>query len=686
MNAGNHLVGQKSPYLIQHSDNPVDWYPWTDEAFAKAIREDKPIFLSIGYSTCHWCHVMAHESFENTTVAKLLNESFISIKVDREERPDIDKVYMTICQIMTGSGGWPLTIIMTPEKRPFFAATYIPRENRFDMLGLIELLNRVNALWHDQRNAVNTSAESATEALSKISVPKKGGIISADVFDRTYDFFAASYDSVNGGFGEAPKFPSPHNFMFLLRYGENTGSEHARTMTLDTLRQMRLGGIYDQIGFGFHRYSTDEKWLVPHFEKMLYDQAMLALAFTEAYQTSGDPFYSSVIKEIFDYVLRDMVSSEGGFYSAEDADSEGREGNYYLWTINEIVTTLGEADSNYAQRILNLVPEGNFMDEAPKKTTGANIPYLTDTPDDREKFDSVRKKLLAAREKRVRPLKDDKILTDWNGLMIAALARGAALFEDDRYRLAAEKATAFIIASLHKPGDRLLHRYRDGEASIPGNLDDYAFFVWGLIELYEQTFAPEYLDLALRLTESMLAHFSETDGSLLFSPLDAEELITRIAEYSDGAYPSGNAVAFYNLVRLSRLTGNAVWEERASMILQSVADSMQHYPQTHTMLLTALQYARGESCEVVLAGSAADAVLRDMIRELRRYSSRCVVLVKFSDRSDHIINRLAPFTREMSAREGKSTAYVCKKNQCYKPVRTVAEMLDLIKTTKPLTA
>jgi uncharacterized protein YyaL (SSP411 family) len=686
MNAGNHLAGQKSPYLIKHSDNPVDWYPWTNEAFAKAIREDKPIFLSIGYSTCHWCHVMERESFENITVAKLLNESFVSIKVDREERPDIDKVYMNVCQLLTGSGGWPLTIIMTPEKKPFFAATYIPRENRFGMLGLIELLNRISALWHDQRTAVNISAESATEALRKISVPKKGGIIGADVFDRTYDYFATRYDAVNGGFGTAPKFPSPHNFLFLLRYGENGVSEHARIMTLDTLRHMRLGGMYDQIGFGFHRYTTDEQWLVPHFEKMLYDQAMLALAFTEAYQASDDPFYVSVVEEIFDYVLRDMTSSEGGFYSAEDADSEGREGTYYLWTVDEIVKALGEADAKYTQRILNLVPEGNFLDEALQKTTGANIPHLKNVPNEREKFDSIRKKLLAAREKRVRPAKDDTILTDWNGLMIAALARGAALFENDRYRLAAEKSAAFIIATMLKPGDRLLHRYRDGEASIPGNLDDYAFFVWGLIELYEQTFAPEYLDLAVCLTESMLVHFSEKDGSLVFSPLDAEEIITKLADYSDGAYPSGNAVAFYNLIRLSRLTGNAVWEERASMILQSAADSLQHYPQAHTMFLAALHYARGESCEVVLAGSASDAILTDMIRELRRYSSRCAVIVKFSDRSDHVVNRLAPFTREMSAREGKSTAYVCKKNQCYKPVHTVAEMLDLIKTTKPLPA
>ncbi len=678
MHAGNHLVGQKSPYLIQHSNNPVDWYPWTGEAFTKALREDKPIFLSIGYSTCHWCHVMERESFEDTAVAQLLNETFVSIKVDREERPDIDKVYMNVCQLMTGSGGWPLTIIMTPEKKPFFAATYIPKESRFGTLGLVELLNKIKSLWHDQRTAVNISAESATDKVKKFSVPPQGGILSSDIFNRTYEIFAASYDSVNGGFGGAPKFPSPHNCMFLLRYGENRGVEHARAMALETLRRMRLGGIFDQIGFGFHRYATDEKWLVPHFEKMLYDQAMLALAFTEAYHASNDPFYTSVVKEIFEYVRRDMTSPEGGFYSAEDADSEGREGRYYLWTVDECINTLGETDADYAQKIFNLTPGGNFADEASQNTSGVNIPYLVDVPEDGKKFDSVRRKLLTAREKRERPAKDDKILTDWNGLMIAALARGAALVEDENYLLAAEQATAFIIATMLKPGDRLLHRYRDGEASIPGNLDDYAFFVWGLIELYQQTFTPEYLDLAARLTESMLVQFSEKDGPLLFSPHDGEEIITRIAEYADGAFPSGNAVAFYNLIRLSRLTGHAAWDERASLILRNASTVMQHHPQAHTMLLVGLQYSQENSCQIVLSGSASDAVLTDMIRNVRRYSSRCVVMVKFSDRSDHIIKRLAPFTQHMNDREGKTTAYVCKNNQCYKPVHTVAEMLDLV--------
>ena len=681
MVAINHLAGEKSPYLIEHSRNPVDWYPWSEEAFAKAEREDKPVFLSIGYSTCHWCHVMEQESFEDNTVAQLLNEFFISVKVDREERPDIDKVYMTVCNMMTGSGGWPLTIIMTPEKKPFFAATYISRESRFGRIGLVDLIEKVRVLWKEEREEVNATAENTSAVLREINIPKKRETIDADIFSQAYELLNRTYDPVYGGFGGAPKFPSPHNFFFLLRYWQDSGIDRARIMTLETLRQIRLGGIFDQVGFGFHRYSTDEKWLLPHFEKMLYDQAILALAYLEAYQAGGDAFYSSVAKEIFDYVIRDMTSPEGGFYSAENADSEGSEGKFYLWTLDEIVAALGEADAGFAQKIFNLDREGNFREEAAETKTGANILYLADMPHDSGRFESIRRKLLAAREKRVRPSKDDKILADWNGLMIASLARGAMLLDDSRYLHAAEEAAAFIIAHMLEPGDRLLHRYREGEASIRGNLDDYAFLTWGFIELYEHTYMPEYLDMAVRLTESILTYFSEPGGGLLFSPIDGEEIITRITDYTDGSLPSGNSVVFYNLIRLSRMTGNAVWEERANLILQSASNIIKRYPHAHTMFLAGLQYARGNSCEVVLAGVASDAVLRHMIHELHNYIPRCVVLVKFSEKSDQTIERLAPFVRDMIPRGGKTTAYVCRNNKCVQPVHTVNEMMHLIKST-----
>jgi uncharacterized protein len=679
----NHLTDQKSPYLIEHSRNPVDWYPWSEEAFLKAAREDKPVFLSIGYSACHWCHVMARESFEDDTVARLLNESFISVKVDREERPDIDKVYMNVCTMMTGSGGWPLTIFMTPGKKPFFAATFLPKESRFGTMGLIELVEKVRMLWKDERNEVNTTAENVSSVLRELQAPKKEGIVGADVSTRAFELLAGLYDPVYGGLGGAPKFPTPHNFVFLLRYWQDSGVEKAGAMALDSLRQIRMGGIFDQVGLGFHRYSTDEKWLLPHFEKMLYDQAGLALAYLEAYQANGDPFFSSVAREIFEYVMRDLTSPEGGFYSAENADSEGKEGRYYLWTIDEIAGALDGAEADVARRIFNLHAEGNFRDEATGKKTGENILYLSELPNDPGAFGSIRKKLLAARGKRVRPTKDDKILTDWNGLMIASLVRGALQLDDSRYLHAAEEAAAFVISRMMGEGDRLFHRYRDGEASIMGNLDDYAFLSWGLIELYEYTFIPEYLDLAVRLMESVFKYFLGADGRLLFSPVEGEEVIARISEYADGAYPSGNSIMFYNLTRLGRMTGNPIWKERADMVLRSASESIGRYPHAHTMFLTGLQYARGDSCEVVLTGDASDSVLTQMIWELHHYMPRCIVLVKFSEPSDQVLVRIAPYVRDMVPREGKTTAYVCTRNRCIKPVHTVDEMMSIIKCSTP---
>ncbi len=679
----NHLSNQKSPYLIEHSRNPVDWYPWSDEAFSKAEQEDKPVFLSIGYSACHWCHVMARDSFEDSGVARILNESFISIKVDREERPDIDKVYMAVCNMMTGSGGWPLTIIMTPEKKPFFAGTYIPRESRFGTMGLVELVEKVRAIWKNERREAVTIAEKVSAALRELNTSKTVGSINADIFTQAFDLLSREYDPVYGGFGSAPKFPAPHNIVFLLRYWQAGGFEKASDMALETLRKIRLGGIFDQVGFGAHRYSTDEKWLLPHFEKMLYDQAGLALAYLEAYQATGDRFYSTVAREIYEYVMRDMTSPEGGFYSSENAESEGKEGKFYLWTSDDFNGALEEADAEFGRRIFNLEGEGNFKDEATGSQNGENVLYLVEQSQDSERFDSVRKKLFAARENRTRPEKDDKVLTDWNGFMIASLVRGALQLDDSRYLHAAEEAAAFIISRMLGEGDRLFHRYRDGEASISGNLDDYAFLIWGLIELYEYTFIPEYLDLAVKLTESAFKYFSAADGGLFFSPADGEEIISRISEYTDGSLPSGNSVMFYNLIRLGRMTGNPIWEERADLILRSAASSISRYPHAHTMFLTALEYARGDSCEVVLTGKASDSVLNQMIWELHHCMPRCVVLVKFLEPSDRIIERLAPYVKEMVPRGEKTTAYVCTRNQCIRPVHTVDEMMSTIRCSVP---
>ena len=458
--SGNHpnrLIHEKSPYLLQHAYNPVDWHAWNEEAFQKARAENKPIFLSVGYSTCHWCHVMEKESFEDSEVAALMNEAFVSIKVDREERPDIDHVYMTVCQMMTGSGGWPLTIVMTPYKKPFFAATYIPKASRFGRPGMMELIPRISEVWRNRNKEVLESAENMTTALQSMEKENPGDPLEAGVLDKAYQELAQRFDKTYGGFSGAPKFPTPHNFLFLLRYWMRSGRLNALNMVEKTLHEIRWGGIFDQIGFGFHRYSTDKEWLVPHFEKMLYDQAMLALAYLETYQATGNTLYADTAKEIFAYVLRDLRSPEGGFYSAEDADSEGVEGKFYVWTEQELRKILPPGDADLLVRVFHIQKEGNFREEASGKSLGANIFYTGRSLEDmaselnvsaqdlKKRIECARSRLFEAREKRIHPHKDDKILTDWNGLMIAALARGTQVLGEKTYADAAGSAVEFIL-------------------------------------------------------------------------------------------------------------------------------------------------------------------------------------------------------------------------------------------------
>jgi uncharacterized protein len=675
MKKENHLSGESSPYLLQHLYNPVDWYPWGDEAFARAREEDRPVFLSIGYSTCHWCHVMERESFENDEVATILNGSFIAVKVDREERPDIDKVYMAACQMMTGTGGWPLTILMTPDKKPFFAGTYIPRESGGGT-GLIDLLLRVKSLWKDRRAAVLESAESAAAALGGTARDAGAGGAVDDITGRAFQAFSRNYDLVEGGFGGAPKFPSPHNLLFMLRYWRESGVEAARTMALETLEKMSRGGIYDHLGYGFHRYSTDARWLVPHFEKMLYDQAMMALALAEAYLAGGGSF-ASTLREIFQYVLRDMTSPEGGFYSAEDADSEGKEGAFYLWTMKEIRDILGGEDAEFAAGIFNLTDEGNYFDTAVGRKTGENIPHRAGETGDPARLESVRARLLAARVLRPRPLRDDKVLTDWNGLMIAALAAGARALGEKAYLDAAARAAAFMEKEMLREGDLLLHRYRGGDAGIPGNLDDYAFFTWGLVELYEAGFDTRHLDLALRLSGAMLKYFSAGRGGLRFSPDHGERLIARTVEYYDGAYPSGNSVAFYALSRLARITGDPAWEDAAREILAGALPGLRDQPHGHGMLLAGLMTAQKESCEIVLTGDGEH--VGEMLGALRRhYLPGCVILVKDPAVEGPSLESLAPFTAAMSAPASGAAAYMCRNRACNRPVRTTGELFDLL--------
>ncbi|MDD4355603.1 MAG: thioredoxin domain-containing protein, partial [Smithellaceae bacterium] len=533
--SNNRLQNEKSPYLLQHAQNPVDWYPWGEEAFEKARREDKPVFLSIGYSTCHWCHVMERESFENEEIARLLNDSFVNIKVDREERPEIDAVYMKVCQVMTQSGGWPLTIMMTPDKQPFFAATYIPDVSRYGRVGLKEMIPAVKKLWQERRADLLSDASEITGALRQLPV-NVSRVPGADTLHRAYRSLLASFDRTYGGFGRAPKFPSPHNFFFLLRYWKRTGSEQTLQIVEHTLQNMRRGGIYDQLGFGFHRYATDERWIVPHFEKMLYDQALMALAFIELYQATGKKEYESSAREIFTYVLRDMTDDEGGFYCAEDADSEGVEGKFYLWTPEEVrgILTKDEAalflseyrhEDDRLMQGMQEVPEGQFIPhlEGISDVDAKGIPTYRSG-----KMESIRKKLFAHRQKRVHPLKDDKILTDWNGLMIASLSRGAQAFDEPEYGKAAIRAMGFIIKAMRDKEGRLLHRYCKGQAAVMGNVDDYSFLIWALLELYETTFEAGYLIQALEYQSHLFARFrDERGGGFFFTPDDAESLLMR---------------------------------------------------------------------------------------------------------------------------------------------------------------
>lgn len=662
----NRLGDEKSPYLLQHKDNPVDWYPWSDEAFDRARREDKPIFLSIGYSTCHWCHVMAHESFEDEEVAQLMNETFVSIKVDREERPDIDGVYMTACQMMTGHGGWPLTLIMTPDKRPFHAATYVPKSSRFGRMGMLDLVPRIQDVWENRRPEVLDTASEITQALEKASSAKlKREAPDETVLRKGYEALKDRFDPTYGGFGSAPKFPSPHNLFFLLRYWHRTGETQALDMVTTTLEHMRLGGVFDHLGYGFHRYSTDRKWLLPHFEKMLYDQALLAMTYTETYQATGRKVFRATAEEIFEYVVRDMRSPEGAFYSAEDADSEGREGKFYVWTVDEIHETLPDELADLVIQVYNLVPEGNFEEESTRERTGENILHLREpVGDDSDDLARARKLLFEAREERVRPGRDDKVLLDWNGLMIAALSKAAAAFDAPEYAKAAARAAGFVVDRMQVDG-RLQHRFRGGEAAVPALLDDYAFLIWGLIELYEATFETTYLREALRLQEEQIELFwDESEGGFFFTARDAESLIVRQKEFYDGALPSGNAVSLLNLLRLARMTGRADFEERGNAVATSAGDGLSKMPAGFTAMLTGLDFAFGPTSEIVVAGRHdSSQALLNVVRE--SFRPRKVVLLHSEDSN---LADLAPFVADQKPFDGTAAAYVCRNFQCERPV------------------
>jgi uncharacterized protein YyaL (SSP411 family) len=685
----NHLANEKSPYLLQHAGNPVDWYPWCNEAFEKAKLEDKPIFLSIGYSTCHWCHVMAHESFEDEKIAKLMNETFVSIKVDREERPDIDGIYMTICQMLTGNGGWPLTIIMTPDKMPFFAGTYLPKQEKFGRIGMIELISKIKQLWQEQRNDILKSANEITEALNKEdSAVDRKDIPYSILFETAYKNFFNRFDNQYGGFGTAPKFPMPHNLIFLLRYWKRNNEHQALSMVEQTLQKMYSGGIYDNVGFGFHRYSTDREWLVPHFEKMLYDQALLSVAYTETFLATKNIFYQKVAEEILTYVLRDMTSPSGGFYTAEDADSEGIEGKFYLWTDNEIRNILGK-DAEIFIRIFNVEQNGNWIEQASGNKNGTNILSSRRTPDEinqiavefnipphelKIKIEKCRKKLFEQREKRIHPYKDDKILTDWNSLMIIAFAKAYQAFDKKEYLDAAENAAKFIFRNFMLNNGSLLHRFRDGESGIHGNIDDYAFFIAALIDLYEASFNTEYLEKAISLNDYLIKHFwDESGGGFFFVDNNTKDLLIRQKEIYDGAVPSGNSVAMLNLLKLGRITGNTNLETMAQSIAGAFSKSLLNMPSAFTQSLIALDFASG-SIEVVIAGEKDSGNTNEMIKKIRSiFYPNKIILLKDNEK----LNKIAPFTTDQKMIRGKATVYVCTNFTCKKPVTEIEEIKEL---------
>lgn len=665
----NRLVHEKSPYLLQHAHNPVDWFPWGDEAFTKARQEDKPVFLSIGYSTCHWCHVMERESFEDEEVAEYLNKNFVAVKVDREERPDIDAVYMQVCQTLTGSGGWPLTIFLTPDKTAFYAGTYYPKEPRYGMNGLLEVLAAVSKLWKTSRDKLIRQGGEITRRLKREQMTRNEMVTQSDMH-RAYETFLRTFDDRYGGFGTAPKFPTPHNLMFLLLYAVFENQAEARTMAVKTLRGMARGGMFDHIGFGFSRYSTDEKWLVPHFEKMLYDNALLTMAYLEAYQLTGDEFLRRTAEKTLLYVRRELTDAGGGFYSAQDADSEGAEGKYYVFRPEIVTAVLGNGDGAYFNRYFGITDEGNFE--------GESIPNLLsnetyDEPD--ERIEGLLQKMYDFRRERTKLFKDTKILTAWNALMIAAFAKAYQVLGKEEDRLTAESAASFLKNILTDPGGRLFVRYRDGDAAGSGYLEDYAYTVWAFLSLYDATFDAGHLKTALDYAETMCGLFEDKErGGFYLYADDAEQLMVRPKETYDGALPSGNAVAAFVLAKLSKLTAEQVWEERAVRQLGYLSSPVMEYPAGHCFGLMAAMLAIYPTKEILCAVGSPDEAQNIRKALSGRFLPNVSFLVKTKD-NESTVNALAPFAKAYLVLDGKTNFYLCENKSCSMPFASLDELI-----------
>ncbi|HVS81956.1 MAG TPA: thioredoxin domain-containing protein [Pyrinomonadaceae bacterium] len=672
----NNLINETSPYLLQHAHNPVNWYPWGDEALAKARADNKPVLLSIGYSACHWCHVMEHESFENEEIAKLMNENFVNIKVDREERPDLDQIYMNAVQMMTGHGGWPMTVFLTPEGVPFYGGTYFPPEDRYNMAGFPRVLLSVSEAFRSQQDQVAHTATTMLGELRRVGIAEPSReMMTTELLNSTYRRIANNYDRTNGGFGGSPKFPPAMVLEFFLHMHHRTGASDALEMIEHTCHQMAAGGIYDQLGGGFHRYSVDAHWLVPHFEKMLYDNALLSRLYLHLYQVTKDQFFRRVVEATLDYVVREMTDEGGGFYSTQDADSEGDEGKFFVWSRQETLDALGSEDGNLFCDYFNVTETGNFE--------GQNILHITATPEDvasrhdvsldqlRSVIEVGRKKLFALREQRIKPARDEKILTAWNGLMLASFAEASAILERPDYRKAAEANAQFLLTHLRRD-NLLLRTCKDGEAKLNAYLEDYACLIDGLVCLYEATGEFGWLKSSVELTDKMIDQFwDDEQGAFFFTGTSHEQLIVRSKDFLDNATPSGNSVAALALLKLSSLTGNADYRRRATTVLRLIADQVGRYPSAFGWALCAFDFYLSSPKEIAIVGAADGAGVNDLLRVLwQAYLPNRVIAyaTKAADQAAALI----PFLRGRTDAR-LPTAFICYDGTCQIPVTQPAD-------------
>ncbi|MEN3027035.1 MAG: thioredoxin domain-containing protein [Chlorobiota bacterium] len=679
----NRLAHEKSLYLRQHAENPVDWYPWCEEAFQRALQEDKPIFLSIGYSACHWCHVMERESFADPEVAQVLNEHFVCIKVDREERPDVDAFYMQACQAITGHGGWPLTIIMTPSKLPFFASTYFPKTDRYGRPGLLTLLRQIAELWRTRRQDLLSYAQRVVEFLRTHRQPL-GSHPTSELLQRAYEQLERQYDPRYGGFGGAPKFPMVPQLLFLLRWWYRTGESKALQMVEHSLQQMRFGGLYDHVGFGFHRYATDERWRIPHFEKMLYDQALLLLAYAEAYQIRPSPLWAQTVREVIAYCERELLAPEGAFYTSEDADSAGEEGAFYLWSDAELRHLLSDQEYEFLRFAFGVEPYGNLPElgqnhlfqTAPWEALGEHFGLATEAL--QHLWETIRQKLFAYRRRRVPPQRDEKVLTDWNGLMLAALCTAARSLGDERYQAMASRTAGWFLRCWKEHGT-LFHCYADGSWSVPGLLDDYAFLLWGLVELYGTQLDVAVLEAALQIGQQLRERFWDSAaGAFYLTSPSTNELPLRYREDADGATPSGAAVACWNFLRLAYITGDTQWQTWAEEALAAAPTTVQEVPMAFPGLLIALDMAHGPTSEICFLAETPSDGLSKLIQEAHRhFLPRSVFLGAVGKDVVESFRRLAPaYTQYPLLPE--PAAYVCVDGACQRPVTTAESLRELL--------